>query len=181
MVKIALTLHAKEHENSSTRTIFLGQYVADARRMLTRSFFSGKPFRMKGDLRSLEIEPRKDQRFSFLKPEDLKNSVYGKVSLDVHPISNIESKCGVLEEILSAVLQGAKKKWYAVLAEKHLHLFSQYGDSRPKVTIHLSYGSYVTWYDDTNEIIKVSNLNNQSWLFSCSNPQQLEAWYSKVR
>ena len=178
MVKMAFTLHAKE---PSTRSIFLGQYVTDARRMLTRSFFSGKPFRMKGDLQSLDIEPR-DQRFSFLKPEDapLKSNTYGRLSFEVHPVSSVESKCGIIEEIISAVVQGAKKKWYAVLAEKHLYLFSKYGDSRPKVTIHLTHGSHVTWYDEKCEIIKLSNLNNECWLFSCTNPQYLEGWYNKV-
>lgn len=180
-MKITFTLHAKEHEHSSARTIFLGQYVVDARRMLTKSFFTGKPFRVKGELRSLDIEPR-DQRFYFLKAEDCtkKNNTYGRVSFEVHPISNVESKCGVIEEILSAVLQGAKKKWHAVLAEKQLYLFSQYGDARPKVTIQLTHGSHVSWYDEKCEIIKLSNLNNQCWLFSCTNPQQLVAWYNKV-
>ncbi len=153
----------------------------DARRKLTKSFFSGKPFRAKGDLASLDIEPR-DQRFSFLKAEDYAKKVdtYGKVSFEVHPISNVESKCGIIEEILSAVLQGARKKWHAVLAEKHLHLFSQYGDARPKVTIHLSHGSHVGWYDEKCEIIKLSDLNNQDWLFSCAKAQDLKAWFNKV-
>lgn len=181
VVKITFTLHAKEHEHSSARTIFLGQHVIDAKSFLIQSFFTGKPFRMKGQLQSLDMEPR-DQRFSFLKGEDfaLKNNSYGRVAFEVHPISNVESKCGVIEEILNATLRGAKKKWHAVLAEKHLYLFSQYGDSRPKITIHLTHGSYVSWYDDKCEIIKLSNLNSQCWLFSCANPQQLKAWYNKL-
>ncbi len=181
-MKIAFTLHAKDNEHSSARTIFMGQYTADARPMLTKSFFNGKPFRVKGDLRSLDIEPR-DQRFSFSKAENgcvQQNNAYGKVSCEIHPISNVESKCGIIEEILSAVLKGAKKKWHAVLAERHLYLFSQYGDARPKITIHLTHGHHVTWYDEKCDIIKISNLNNQCWLFSCANPQQLEAWYNKV-
>eukprot|EP00979_Chaetoceros_neogracilis_P000028 scaffold11_cov248-Chaetoceros_neogracile.AAC.18 len=108
MVKLAFTMHAKEHETSSSRSIFLGQYAVDARKILTRSFFSGRPCRLKGELTSIEVEP-KDQRFSFLPSKNC----YGEISFEIHPISNIESKCGVIEEIISGVLKGARRKWFA--------------------------------------------------------------------
>uniref|UniRef100_A0A6S8ZR11 PH domain-containing protein n=1 Tax=Chaetoceros debilis TaxID=122233 RepID=A0A6S8ZR11_9STRA len=160
------------------------------------------------------------------------NNKYGRVSFEIHPVSNTESKCGILEEVLSSVsvLKGARKRWYVVLAEKDLYLFSKYCDARPKITINLR-SSVVEWHNppssgtsvgvsgngnssrsvcsgnstscsvegtstiDTapppppppprstiGRLIKVSNrLKNQNWLFSCSNPKQLTAWYNKVR
>jgi len=170
-------MHAKDHETSSSRSIFLGQYAVDARKMLTRSFFSGKPCRLKGDLTSIEVEP-KDQRFSFLPSK----SCYGTISFEVHPLSNIESKCGVIEEVISAVAKGARRKWFAVFVgcDRHLHLSSHYGDSKPKITISLGTGTYVSWFDDKCEIIKLDT-NNQTWLFTCNNVEQLHSWYNKVR
>jgi len=179
MVKLALTLHAKEHETSSSRSIFLGQCVIDARKVLTRAFFTGKPCRLKGALSTIEVEPR-DQRFSFLSGLDLptKNK-YGEVYFELHPLSNVESKCGIIEEVLSAVLKGARKKWYTVLSDKHLYLSSNYGDSKPKISIYLGAGTYVSWFDDRREIIKIDT-NNQTWLFTCNNSSQLHSWYNKV-
>lgn len=162
------------------------------------AFFTGRPARIRGDLRPcMEHEPR-DQRFTFLQSQP-KNKKYGRVSFEIHPVSNTESKCGILEEVLSSVsvLKGARKRWYVVLAEKDLYLFSKYCDARPKITINLR-TSIVEWHNPpgtsgagdggdnigkgTPRLMKVSNrLKNQNWLFSCSNPIQLAAWYNKVR
>ena len=222
-IKFALTVHGKEYETSSSRSVFLGQYVFDPSTELKRSFFTGKAVRFQGPLTRMIIEP-KDQKFSsasspstagssaasnsasmlstsstITSTTGLTNATassssivgsntlpikgklkLGRCSFEIHPVSNVESKCGILEEILSAVLKGARKKWYAVLCEKQLHLFGQYGDSRPKVSIQIQqHNTYIEWYDDRN-MIKISNLNNQSWLLTCGNLQQLKAWYNKV-
>ena len=222
-IKFALTVHGKEYETSSSRSVCLGQYVLDPSAKLKRSFFTGKAVRFQGPLTRMIIEP-KDQKFSsvsstsnsesFATPNSasmlststmasatgLTNGTassssitggnalpikgklkLGRCSFEIHPVSNVESKCGILEEILSAVLKGARKKWYAVLCEKQLHLFGQYGDSRPKVSIQIQqHNTYIEWYDGNQNIIKISNLNNQSWLLTCGNLQQLKAWYNKV-
>jgi hypothetical protein len=179
MVKLVLTVHAKDHETSSSRGIFLGQYVIDARKVLTRSFFTGKPCRLKGVLSTIEIEPR-DQRFSFLTGLDLPaKNIYGDISFELHPLSNVESKCGIIEEVHSTVLKGARKKYFAVLSDKHLYLYFNYGDSKPKISIYLGTGTYVSWFDDRCEIIKLDT-NNQTWLFACNNSSQLHSWYNKV-
>lgn len=233
-IKFALTVHGKEYENSSSRSVFLGQYVLDPSDELKQAFFTGKPVGFQGQLTKMIIEP-KDQKFSsaplssttsslpaaatpshsasmistlssstinaataatrsnsanhgsfvgtsFLDQNAAKSNMkLGRCSFEIHPVSNLESKCGILEEILSALLRGARKKWYAVLSEKQLHLFGQYGDSRPKVSIPLKQESTsIDWYDDECNIIKISNTNNQSWLLTCGNVQLLKAWYNKV-
>jgi hypothetical protein len=173
---ISVTLHSKDFAVGMHRPVFFGQFIVNASSILERSFVTGNSKRLGGELKGLKVAPR-DQRFSFTAPH---SSSYGKVSFDLVPFSNIESKCGILEEILSAVLQGAKKKYFAVLAEKTLSLYSQYGDIKPKIVINLSFGSHVRWFDSAHKIIKITNLDNKCWLFSCSNPQQLNGWYNKL-
>jgi hypothetical protein len=175
-ISISVTLHSKEFAAGAHRPIFFGQYIVNTSSILQKSFITGHSKRLCGDLGALKAAPR-DQRFSFTAPH---NSSYGKVSFDLVPFSNIESKCGIIEEILSAVLQGAKKKYFAVLAEKTLSLYSQYGDIKPKIVIQLSFGSHVRWFDSARKIIKITNLDNKCWLFSCSSPHQLNAWYNKL-
>ena len=235
-IKIAITVHGKEYETSTSRSVFLGQYTMDACDVLKRSFFTGKPIRFQGPLGRMIHEP-KDQKFSSIlsvataatsssatslpieaaalggsgttkalatgsvrsimgaSNNMISNTInvstklsssphLGQCTFDILPISNVESKTGTLEEILSSVLKGARKKWYAVLAEKQLHLFGQYGDSRPKISIPIlpQHGVHIHWYqnNENSHIIRISNLNNQSWLFTCGNSQQLKAWYSKL-
>jgi hypothetical protein len=224
-VKFVLTVHGKEYETSSSRSVFLGQYVLDACDELKQSFFTGKSVRFQGPLGRMKLEP-KDQKFSSSSSSSSSNSndtnntsnnnnnnddnnKLGRCSFDIHPVSNVEYKCGIIEEITSPLLKGARKKWYAVLADRQLYLFGQYGDSRPKVTIQLGGGGggsngssggngngsngnggshghihnslHIEWYDDNCNIIKMSNLNNQTWLLTCGNLKQLKAWYNKVR
>lgn len=187
LVKFSFTLHGKVvSDTSSSRSVFLGQCVIDASKFLQESFFSGKPVRVKGDLGRMGIEPR-DQKFGSClnKSEDVssceESESLGKVSFNIYPVTNVESKCGVLEEIVSTVLKGARKKWYAVLADKQLFLFSQFGDSRPKVVIPLQNGLRIAWLDQRCNVIKLSDLNNQAtWLLTCGNKQHLQAWHNKV-
>jgi hypothetical protein len=175
-IDISVTLHSKEFAAGMHRPLFFGQYIVNATSILQKSFSTGYSKRLGGDLGALNVAPR-DQKFSFIDPI---RSSYGKFSFDLLPFSSIESKCGIIEEILSSVLQGAKRKYFAVLAEKTLKLYSQYGDIKPKVVINLSFGSHVRWFDSARKIIKITNLDNKCWLFSCSNPSQLNAWYNKL-
>ena len=188
-VKFVFTVHGQNFDSTSSRTCFLGQYSVDANNVLKRAFLNGKPFLCKGNLGPMEMESR-DQKFGSLpnKSDSISSqSGYGKISYEVCPISNVDSKCGIIEEILSAVLGSSlipsrsRKKWYAVFADRQLYLFSQYGDSRPKLSIPLPpHGVHIEWHDDNQNIIRISNLNNQSWLFTSQNSQQLKAWYNKV-
>ena len=188
-VKFVFTVHGQNLDSSSNRTCLLGQYSVDASDVLRTSFLNGKPFRCKGNLGPMDMESR-DQKFGSLSSKSenfLSQSRFGKICYEVHPISNVDSKCGIIEEILSAVLDSSlipsrtRKKWYAVFADRQLYLFSQYGDSRPKLSIPLpQHGVHIEWHDDNQNIIKISNLNNQTWLFTCQNSQQLKAWYNKV-
>jgi len=182
LIKLSFTLHGKDIEASPTRTaVFLGQHVVDVSNSLKRAFFNGKEMCIQGQLGPMEFDPR-DQHFgtTFNKSESVINAS-NTVSYVIHPVSNVDSKCGLLEEILSALLKGARKKWYAVLAERQLFLFSQYGDSRPKVTIHLQNGVHIEWFNPEHTIIKLSNsLENQNYLLTCQNMQHLQAWYNKI-
>ena len=210
LVKISMTVHNKDTDASGARSVFIGQLVIDSRKILERTFFTGKPIRCKGKLGSLQIDPREQgTKTSFrmennctscnnhtklpdstnhsvstksmkINPNKESNHTFGKVSFEIHPVSNTESRCGILEEILSALLKGARKKWYAVLADKQLYLFSQYGDSRPKVVISLnSPGLYINWHDPECTIIKIMSLD-QSWFLTCPNTQHRQSWYNKV-
>ncbi len=238
-IKFALTVHGKEYETSSSRSVFLGQFSLDASDQLKHSFFTGRPTRFQGPLGRM-VHEIKDQKFSSVSPSSsttptptstsTTNSTggggsfsgsstisanaktntnnLGRCSFEIYPISNLESKCGTLEEILSSALlrKGARKKWYAVLAERQLFLFGQMTDSRPKVTISLQQVQVqqqqqqqqqllhqhqqqqqqsacdIEWYDENCNIIKISNsTNNQQWLLTSGNVQQLKAWYIKVR
>lgn len=175
-VSISLTFLQKEHGSGPYRSDFLGQYVINAFSTLQHCFITGKPVRLTGNLE----RPKKLPRGQILSIKDPKENTYGRLSFDILPFSNIESKCGILEEILNAVLHGAKKKYFAVFAEKTLYLYSQYGDTRPKASITLSFGSRVEWFDSARKIIKISTENKNCWLLSCPNHQHLNAWYNKL-
>jgi len=184
LVKFAFTVHGKDHaDSSSSRSVFLGQCLINVNQILQKSFFSGKFIKCHGKLREMEIEPR-DQKFMNKSDDSLNfrgRKCFGKIAFEIHPLTNVESKCGILEEIVSTVLKGARKKWYAVLADKQLFLFSQYGDSRPKVVIPIQNGVRIGWFDKHRNVIKLNDLNNKTtWLLTCGNKQHLLAWYNKM-
>mmetsp|Transcript_34459 Transcript_34459/g.50532 ORF Transcript_34459/g.50532 Transcript_34459/m.50532 type:complete len:501 (-) Transcript_34459:461-1963(-) len=173
LVLFSFTLHSDR--------LFLGQSVFDAGAHLKKAYFTGKPYKYKVPLGPLEIDPREQgSKLPFRMEKGENELTMGKITFEVQPVSNVHSKCGVLEEILSALLKGATKKWYAVLADKTLFLFSQFGDSRPKATIPLHAGTKVEWHDRT--VIKISSFDNldQNWFFTCPNVQQRTSWYNKL-
>uniref|UniRef100_A0A7S0C150 PH domain-containing protein n=1 Tax=Proboscia inermis TaxID=420281 RepID=A0A7S0C150_9STRA len=177
LVKLTFSVSSKD---DSLRPCFVGQAIVDASYQLQRTFVSGVCQRHKVSLGSLIIDPKefgnkptfRGDGGSF---EGAKKRGY--ITYEIHPYSNVESKCGVLEEILSAVLKSARKKWFAVLVDKQLLLFSHYNDSKPKVTIPLQIGTHIEWHKDV--MIKISTLD-QSWYLTTQCLKQRTAWFNKL-
>ena len=165
-VHFVFTLHAKESETSSNaRTIFLGEYVFDGR-LLSKCFFTGKSIKCRGSLakRSVDI----GQRFYFLNKE-----TYGTLSFEIHPLSNVDSKCGPLQEVFSVL---SRKNYNAVFYDKALHLSSI---GMPNISIPISIGTHITWADEQNGLFKVE-LDQSSYIFTCRNKDDLHCWVNKL-
>ena len=178
LAKLCFTVHDRD---DLTRSNFVGQYVVDARKLLQRAFFTGKTIQCKGLLGPLELEPREQgNKAGFRLDQTAIESISGKITFEINPVSNVESKCGYLEQIISPLLKGARKKWYAVLENKQLFLFSQYGDTRPKASLLVGPGTSVEWNDEERKTIRVETLN-QTWLLTSPNVVHRLCWYSKVR
>ena len=62
----------------------------------------------------------------------------GEVTVELITFSNIDTKSGFIEEMLTSVVKGAKKKWWALLhtqsgtGGRHLYLFSKQGDKKER-------------------------------------------------
>ena len=160
--------------------MFLGQAVLDVNKHLQKAFISG-PFKYKVNLGSLQVDIRDQVSKNLFRMDDSElQDVTGRITFEIIPFSNVDSKCGILEEIL----KGSRKRWCVVLADRQLYLFSQFRDKHPKVTIPLSVqcGTQISWHD--KEIIKVSTTNiqgsEQHYFFACRNPEHRSAWYNKM-
>ncbi|GFH60746.1 predicted protein [Chaetoceros tenuissimus] len=164
-VTFIFTLHAKESETSSNRTIFLGQHVFDGT-LLSRCFFTGKSIKCRGELanRSVDI----GQRFHFLNKK-----TYGTLSFEIHPISNIDSKCGPLQEVFSVL---SRKNYNAVFYDKTLHLSSV---GMPNLSLPIAIGTHITWADEKNGLFKIE-LDQSSYIFTCRNKDDLHCWVNKL-
>ena len=159
--------------------MFLGQAVLDVNTHLQKAFISGA-YKYKVNLGPLHIDIRDSVSKNLFRMDNTElQEISGRIGFEIIPFSNVDSKCGILEEIL----KGSRKRWCVVLADKQLYLFSQFKDNRPKVTIPLSMqcGTRISWHE--KEIIKVStNIqgSEQNYFFACRNPQQRTAWYNKM-
>lgn len=156
----------------------MGQAILDASNHLQIAFLCGKCQRIKIPLGPLQITPLEQGSKTTFRMDKIDFQGAGKISIEIHPFSNVDSKCGVLEEILSALLKGARKKWYAVLANRQLFLFSQFGDSRPKLVIPLHHGVKVDWHE--KKFIKIVTME-RTWFLTCPGAQQRNSWYTKIK
>jgi hypothetical protein len=164
------------------RSDFLGQIIVKADAAIVDATIRKKIKRWLLKLGPLSVEPREPsnkQPVRFSEVDRTKQfEPMGKISFELIPISCLSSKCGILEEMLSALLKGAKKKWWALLLDKQLLLFSHQGDARPKITIPLRPGTAtVSWHEGV--VIKVTTLENQ-WLFTNPNADERTSWYNRL-
>ena len=175
---VTLTFTVYERDDSLIKSIFLGQAIVDASNYLQIAFLCGKCQRFKVHLGALQKTPLEQGNKTMFRMDKIDCPGAGKILVEIQPFSNVDSKCGVLEEILSALLKGARKKWYAVLANRQLFLFSQFGDSRPKLVISLVHGTSVVWHE--KKVIKIMTLEH-TWLLTCPGAQQRNSWYTKLK
>lgn len=194
---VNFTFTVYERDDSLLKPNFLGQVVMDASKHLQIAFLCGKSQRYKLPLGPLKNTPLDASSFSLSLGKRSNNRNHnnvkkfrmdrtdfvptsGKIWMEIHPISNVDSKCGVLEEILSAMLKGARKKWYAVLADRQLFLFSQFGDTRPKHTIVLTEKTRVMWHHK-NRIMKIITMDHTWYLTSPGGPDSGNSWFTKLQ
>jgi len=150
-------------KDDAGRIDFYGQAVMNAGAALKHAAITGKKQRFKMNLGAMTVEPRETSNRQKLKMDKINEPVSGKVYLELFTFSNVTTKCGVLEEMLSALITGAKKKWWAVLGDLRgagleLMLFSHQGDSRPKVSIPIRSGTHIVWHEDV--VIKIGSMDS---------------------
>jgi len=128
------------------RCDFLGQNRFDGGRRMKQSILHGRRQKINLPMGHLEVEPRETSNRQPVRMDGLNSEPTGRISVELQPVSNIVGKCGQMEEMLSALIGGAKKKWWVVLIDNQLLLFSNQGDLRPKQTIHLKQAQ-VMWHE----------------------------------
>ena len=158
------------------RCDFLGQSHFDGGRRMKISILNGRRQKFHLPLGNLEVEPRESSNRQPVRMDGLNSEATGKISVELQPVSNVVGKVGQMEEMLSALINGAKKKWWVVLIDHQLMLFSNQGDLRPKQVIHLRQAQ-VMWHEKI--VIKVQT-TEQTWFFISSNKDDRLGWYNKM-
>lgn len=167
------------NKDEAGRYEFLGQSITNAGTLLKRSIITGRKQRLKVYMGGLEIEPRETSNKQVTRLDTISGrdkNWTGRVNLEISTFSNVVNKCGVIEEMLSALIRGAKKRWWALLFERTLYLFSHKGDSRYKSKIEIRNG---TQLELKNGVIKIGCID-QTYMFTHNSAVERNDWYMKL-
>ena len=158
------------------RCDFLGQNHFDGGNIMKQGILHGRRQKATLKMGHLEVEPRETSNRQPVRMDGLHSSPTGRITVEIQPVSNIVGKVGQMEEMLSALINGAKKKWWVVLIDSQLMLFSNQGDARPKQIIPLKQ-AHVMWHEKI--VIKVQ-MTEQTWFFICHNKEERQGWFNKM-
>ena len=162
------------------RDDFLGQALVNAGSYILKAVTTNKKVQeIVMNLGPLQIEPRDTSNKQAMRLDTLSNAnkaIPGSISVEIHTFSNLTTKTGFLDEMLSQSVRGAKKKWWAVYLDRTLSLYNHKGDARPKKKIEIRNGTPISWHGN---FLKLSAIN-ETFRFTSSNEDDRKDWYSKI-
>jgi len=192
---LILTMTLKD---DAGRHEFKGQCITNMTPSLKASILKGKPKEREGkvirvtkELGQLEILPldksnKQAVRLDTGRDEDKEYS--GKLTVELITFSNVDTKSGFIEEMLTSVVKGAKKKWWALLytqgipgvhgGGRFLYLFSKQGDKKEREKIQITHSSQVE-FNKRAGYIKVASID-RTFLLTHSSADERSDWYMKM-
>ncbi|GMH63280.1 hypothetical protein TrLO_g6119 [Triparma laevis f. longispina] len=163
------------------RNDFLGQAIVNAGPYVKRAMMTHKKVQeIEMDLGPLQIEPRDTSNKQAMRLDTLSNAnkaFPGKLGVEIHFYSNVTTKTGFLDEMLTQSLRGAKKKWWAVWLGNTLSLYTKKGDVRPKRMIQLKASTPISLHN--GQFLKISAMN-ETLRFTHSNEDERKDWFHKI-
>eukprot|EP00520_Triparma_pacifica_P003846 CAMPEP_0118645162 /NCGR_PEP_ID=MMETSP0785-20121206/7348_1 /TAXON_ID=91992 /ORGANISM="Bolidomonas pacifica, Strain CCMP 1866" /LENGTH=480 /DNA_ID=CAMNT_0006537015 /DNA_START=343 /DNA_END=1782 /DNA_ORIENTATION=- len=189
---LILTMTLKD---DAGRHEFKGQAITSVTEDLKKSILQGKKKGREGKvikicrkLGPLDILPLDKSNKQAVRLDTssgrVNQSFPGEVTVELITFSNVDTKSGYIEEMLTSVVKGAKKKWWALLHSqsgaggRFLYLFSKQGDKKEREKIMINHSSQVE-YNKKGGYIKLASLD-RTYMLTHSSPDERSDWAMKM-